>query len=289
MRSEAPFILKALRLVSIVVMVALVALAASVGYSAYQEYKVLGGLFSQGQNQGQQQNQNSSGFFSDSFNGTTLILTSVNIPNNMTYPIGLQLEGILMLAQTRISSFSGAPVTIEPGQAQSLQVDANVNISSVLSNSTALNKMLLRPVQLSTNIMILASVAPLLGLDVSKSSNSTMGPILGQFSVNPGNPTLSSNGQDWVFPVTIGWNNSTPLLFQGTLGGVITQVPGKGPGNYGSASSPINVTQGSNRETLTFYLPTSQFGTGNVRGEYDFNFTISAFGTSVTVPEGVTV
>jgi hypothetical protein len=285
MRSEAPFILKALRLVSIVVIVAVVALAASAGYSAYQEYRALSGTLSQGQ-QGSSNGNNK--LLSESFNGTDLILNGITIPNNMSYPLGLQLTGTIQLAQTNVCNFASVPLTIPPGESKALQVVAPVNFSRILANPKALNSLLMQPGNFATNITILASIAPLLVLDISQSSNSTVGPILGQFSVSPQSPNFTSDHQYVILPLQVGWNNSTPLSFSGTLSAVITKMPGKSVGNYGSATSPITMTEGSNQNTLNFKIPVSEFSMiTSPHGEYDFNITVSALGTSVSIPESV--
>src|SRR5579872_199248 len=181
MRSEAPLISKALRLASVVIIVAVVALAASVAYSGFQEYKILGSAFS---SQGSQQGNG----IQMSMNGSELSLSGLSIPNNMTYPLSLQLRGTISLAGVSISSFNSPMQVIMPGQTGQLQVSANVNFSKVLSNSSAVSLMLQEPVKLATSLSIYAAIDPVANLNVTRMDNSTIGPVLGQFSVTPETP-----------------------------------------------------------------------------------------------------
>lgn len=280
MPSEAPIISKALRLASVVILVAVLALAASVGYSGYQEYQVLGSAFSQ--HGGMQQGNSSQ--ISESLNGNQLAIGGISVPNNMTYPLGLELYGTVYLGGVEVSSFSSPMQTIMPGKVGQLQVTATANYSAIFANAKAFANMLQNQVNLSTIFSIYASLIPVAGLNVSNTSNSTVGPILGNFSVSPETPYLSTNGT-YVVPLQMSWNNSSPLAFQANLGGVLTKVPGEPSGNYGSTSSAINVTQGTNQQTLYFQIPPSEFNPQEIHGQYGFNLTISAYGVSITIPE----
>jgi hypothetical protein len=278
MRSEAPIISKALRLASVIVIVAIVALAASVGYSVFQEYKVLGSVFSPQGNQGNSQ-------VLQSMNGSQLSLSGISIPNNMTYPLTLQLGGEVYLAGVHVSSFVSPVQVIAPGAVGQLQLSASLNYSKIFANSTALQEMLMQPATLSASVSIFAEIDPIAGLNLTNVSNQTIGPVLGQFSANPQSPYL--NGTNYVFPLQVSWDNQSPLQFAATLNAEMTGMPGQPAGNYSSASGPLNIVQGPNQETLYFYLPVSQIHPQNIHGEYDFELTVSADGASVTIPESV--
>jgi hypothetical protein len=282
MRSEAPIISKALRLASVVVIVAVVALAASVGYSAFQEYKVLGGAIQQ------QSGQQSGNGTQMTLNGNQLSLSGITVPNNMTYPLGLQLKGVIYLAGVQVSSFASPMQTIMPGQIGHLNVTAKVNYTAILSNSTALSSMFLQPANLATSFSIFAAIDPVANLNITNTSNSTIGPILGQFTVAPQTPYLSSNATEYVLPVQVSWNNSSPLQMQAGLGAEMTRMPGQPYGDYGSASEQVNITQGMNEDTLDFRIPISQFNPQTIHGTYDFNITFSAYGGTVTFQESAT-
>ncbi len=284
MRSEAPIISKALRLASVIVIVAVIALAASVGYSAYKEYQVLGGLFSQQQG-GPNGQQGNSTQMAESLSGNQLSISGITIPNNMTYPLGIEFQGKISLGGIIVSTFSSPLQMIMPGHVGELNLSATANYTSIYENSKAIQIMLLNPTNLSTSFTIYAAIDPVAGLNVTNTSNSTVGPILGQFNVSPQTPYLSLNGS-YVLPLQVSWNNNSPLQFGANIGGVLTQVPGEPTGNYGSVSSDVNVTQGSNQQTMYFQIP-AQYASPNYQGQYNFNITVSAYGASVTIPESV--
>jgi hypothetical protein len=284
MRSEAPIVYKALRLASVVMLVAVVALAASVGYSVFQEYKILGSVLSGGG--GNQQNNNMNGSqISQSLNGNQLSLSPLTIPNNMTYPLGIQVGGAAYLAGVKVSTFESPLEMIMPGQIGHVQVTASLNLSSVLQNATALQVMFLQPSNLVTAFSIYAGIDPVAGLNITNHSNSTIGAILGNFSVAAGTPT--TNGTGYTFPLQISWNNGSPLQLPANVQAVMTQMPGQPTGNYGTASGNFNVTQGNNEQTLYFYVPALEMNPQSFHGQYNFEVTISAYGASVTFPESV--
>lgn len=292
--SEAPLISKALRLVSLALIVSTVALVAAAGYSGLQEYQVLSGAFSQHSSQmGNNNNSNSSNMQSSSqflqFNGTEL---SLNIPNNMTFPLTIQLSGLVGLAGTIIGNFSTPQESILPGHIVPISLNmASLDYQKVLSNQTALDSLLFNSAPLTFSIGISANIVPLLGLNLTTTQNTTMPAILGGLNLNPGTPNCTSNGCN--LPVGISWNNPSPISFSGNVGVAVTSLPGStSSSSLPSASIPLNVTAGSPGDvTANLFFSSSNFQPQNFTpgSQIGLNVTFNAFGANVTIPESVTI
>jgi hypothetical protein len=276
--TEAPLISKALRLLSIAVIVGMVALVASLGYSGYQEFQVLSGGFSSGGN-------NNSSPFSANFTGSAV---TVVIPNNMTYPLDVQLLGSINLGGTNIGTFASPVEQILPGQSMPISVPVSLDYEKVLSNQSALNSLLFGSTSLTFATKISANIVPLVGINLSTSSSSNIPGIFANLNLSPG--TLTNTSQGWSLPLGISWDNPSPVAFNGGLTVAVTSIPGYSGGSLPSASVPLDVQaneEGSATPTLLFtsnqlqYLqPGQQIGLA---------LTFSVLGANVTVSKSVTV
>ncbi|MGI0080231.1 MAG: hypothetical protein ACRECH_11455 [Nitrososphaerales archaeon] len=285
MVSEAPLISRALRLVTFALIISTVALAASAGYSAYQEYNALASFGSTSSN------------FTQSFNGTTMTLSGLTIPNNMSYPLSLQLLGSIYLANSHIANFASPLELIQPGQSKQISLSVDLNFTKVLQNSAIFQAILFQPFHLDLNTTISASVIPIIGLNISKAVDQVYQPVIGSItpSLDLASARISSDNKSLLIPLDLNWYNSSPISFTGGLNATLTGVPSQPNGNYGSGSAPLTVSSGSNNNVVTLAIPRSgtlanQFMSGNyTRGTYTFALSLGAYGVTVPLQENVTL
>ena len=280
--SEAPLISKALRLVSLALIIGTVALVATAGYSGYQEFGALAGTFSSPSSQG-----NNSSPFSEQFIGNTLVISGINIPNNMSFPLDFQLSGIVGLAGVNIGNFATPVEHIMPGQTQPISISVALDFANALSNATALSLLLFNSSTLTFQTKVSADMVPLLGLNLSSSTNTQIPSILGNFNLSTG--SSSCNSQNCSVPIGISWNNPSPIALNGALKVSVTQIPGV-TGPLPNATVPFNVVaNGPGNETASLVFPTSEIASFSHPQQVDLDVTFSAFGANVTVPESVTI
>lgn len=283
MVSEAPIISKALRLVSFALIISTVALAGSAGYSAYQEYNALAS-FSNSQSQ-----------FTQSFNGTTLTLSGLTIPNNMSYPLSLELLGTISLAREHIANFASPLRVIEPGKSMPISLAVNLNLTTALDNSSTLQAILFQPFHLDLNTTISTSVLPLIGLNISKVIDQVYQPVIGNLipTLELASSKISSDNKSLLVPLALNWNNSSPLSIKGNLNATLIGIPGQPNGNYGTGTGPLTVVGGQNQNVVILAIPRSgtlanQFMSGNyTHGTYTFALSFNAYGVTVPLQENV--
>lgn len=277
---------------SLALIVSTVALVASAGYSGLQEFQALSGTFSQQSQMGNNNNNNSSNSQSSQFlqfNGTEL---SLEIPNNMSFPLTIQLSGLVGLAGTTIGNFTSPLQSIPPGKTMPVSLDmASLNYQKVLSNQSALDSLLFNSAPLTFSIKISANIVPLVGLNLTTSQNTTMPAILGGLNINPGSPNCTING--CTLPVGISWSNPSPISFSGNVTVAITSLPGSSSSSsLPKASLPLSVTAGSpGNVTANLFFSSSQFQPQNFTpgSQIGLGITFSVFGANVTIPESVTI
>src|SRR5271166_4853195 len=114
---EAPFISKALKLVSLTITLAIVTIAVTSSYSGYEEY---GALVSVGNQSVSQLNA--------ILNGSTLLISGLNVPNKMTYPLTLELFGNVSIDDTKVGNFDTGTYLIQPGHSQRINISIPLNI-----------------------------------------------------------------------------------------------------------------------------------------------------------------
>jgi hypothetical protein len=279
---EAPLILKALKIVSFALVISTVALAGAAGYSAYKEYSAISKLA--GSELGQ---------MSANFSGNVLSLSGLQIPNNMTFPLSVDLNGRIWLDGSSLARFDSGRLMIPPGQVRALSVNATLDFSQALSNRTLLEQMLLSTSTLKLETTIAANAVPLVGMNITKYANTTMPAILTNFQVhlNQSGAKLSSDYSHLLVPVSLNWNNPTPITLSGGLNFTLTSIPGKTAlGNYGTGGGNFTLVSGANQNNYTLSIPVSDLSGGSLQsGAYSFEITISAFGNSVSFPETVNV
>jgi hypothetical protein len=161
---EAPFISKALKIVSVAITLAIVAIAVTASYSGYEEY---GALTSVGNVSASQ--------LSAVLNGSTLVISGLNVPNKMTYPLTLELFGNVSIDHTKVGNFDTGTFLIQPGHSQGINVSIPLNFDALLNNSDAVSNSNI----LTVNTTVDARMIPLLGINITKSTNLTIGPIVG--------------------------------------------------------------------------------------------------------------
>ena len=176
--TEAPLISKALRLVSLALIVSTVALVAIAGYSGFQEFQALTQTLSPSSSAFQGNNPSSQGL-QEQFNGSTLTISGLNIPNNMSFPLDVQLAGSVELAGTNIGNFTTPNENIASGQVQPIPLSVNVDFQKALSNQSDLMLLLFNSTTLYFKTDLYASIVPLLDLNLTTSSNSSIPSILG--------------------------------------------------------------------------------------------------------------
>ena len=285
MVSEAPLVSKALRLVTFALIISTVALAASAGYSAYQEYNALASF------------GNSASKLNQSFNGTTMTLSGLTIPNNMSYPLSLELLGSIYLANIHIANFASVPQVIQPGQSKQISLSVNLDFTKVLQSASTFEAILFQPFHMDLNATIAASVLPIIGLNISKSMDQVYPPVIGKVtpSLELSQAKISSDNKSLLVPLALSWGNSGPIAFTGTLNATLVGIPGQPIGNYGSGSGPLTVTTGQNQNVVTLAIPRSgtlanQLMSGNyTHGTYTFDLLLGAYGVNVPLQENVTL
>lgn len=285
--TEAPLITRALRLASLILIVTTVALVASVGYSGFQEFQAISGTFSSLSSSG---GNNSTNIFN--FNGSSLTISGLDIPNNMTYPLDLQLSGAVGLAGTSIGTFATPMYHIMPGETEPISYSfdlSDLNFSTALSNQSALTSLLFSQTSLTFRLEISASIVPILGLNVSTSSLSlTIPALLGNLNFTPQTPSCSAQGCS--FPVGVTWNNPSQISFNGGLTVAVTNIPGYSGGSLPSVSLPLKVQANSPGDvTPTLFFSSNQLQYLQPGQQIGLGITFSAFGVNATIPESVTV
>ena len=281
--SEAPLISKALRLVSLALIVSTVALVAAAAYSGFQEFNALAGTFSSSASS----TGNNSSPFSEQFNGSSLLISGINIPNNMSFPLDFQLSGFVGLAGINIGNFATPVEHIMPGQTQPISLSVALDFAKALSNQSALSSLLFNSTMLTFETKISANMVPLLDLNLSSSSNTEIPAVLGNFNLNPGSP--SCNLQNCSLPIAISWNNPSPIAVNGGLKVAVTQIPGVS-GPLPSASVPFNVAANApGNETAILVFPSSEITNFSHPQQIDLGITFNAFGSNITIPESVTI
>lgn len=284
MNQEAPLITKALTLVSFALIITTVTVVTTAGYSAYQEYNALSGI------------SNSQSNITESFNGTAVSLNGLYIPNNMSYPLSLEILGSAYIANTHIGDFASPQQVIPPGKSATLSFGFNVDLATILQSSALLQTVLFKSFDLELNATISASVVPLIGLNFSKSLSQVYPPLMGNlttsFEVNKA--TMSSDNKSILVPLLLSWNDLAPIPLSGSVNATITGIPGQTFGNYGNGTGPFGIVQGQNQDIVTLAIPKSgplanEIISGNYHGTYSFDLVLSTFGVSVPLSENVTV
>lgn len=274
MPSEAPFISRALKLVSLAIIVATVAIAATAAYSGYLEYGALTSSVdgAKGNN------------ITASLNGSTISIAGLIVPNKMTFPITLELQGFVSLNNISVGNFDSGTYVIQPNQSTTVNVSVPLGFENLLANSTVLEAVAFNSSLLSISTTISAHMVPLLGINMTRVANATVGPVFGDFSanLNLSGIQLSSDGKEITVPIIVAFENSSPLS-QGTFWARVnlTQIPGKSYGNYGSGSGPLSFVQGQNSESINLALPLSDFSEKNLpTGAYTFEIQLSQTNSS---------
>jgi hypothetical protein len=278
---EAPLIAKALRIVSLALIISTVALVAAVGYSAYQEYSAISKLAGSDFNS-----------LNESFNGSNFTLSGLVIPNNMSFPLTVDLKGNFSLLGYEIGTFDSGSQTIAPGGQAALSLSAPLNFLALLQVKNNLQQILLSPTEITIGTTISAYAQPLIGMNITKSTTVTLPAVLSNFSasIDSGGATLSSNHQYLIVPVSLGWNNLTPITLVGGMNLTLTQIPGKQAGNYGTGGGQLLLVSGPNQETYSLSIPVSDLSGGSLpSGAYTLNISLNVFGQTVTFPETVNV
>jgi hypothetical protein len=267
--NETPLVSKAFKLVSFAILIAIVAVALSAAYSGYEEYNALTTVVN-----GSSQNQ-----LSARINGSTLLLSGLLVPNKMSYPLTLELLGNISLDNSQIGKFDSGTYLIQPGLSKSINVSVGLNFSEAITNSKTFQTILFNSSVLSINSTIAARMVPLLGINISKTANSTLGPVMvSGLSINlkTSQANLSSDGQLLLVPLTISWINLSPLTASLWLNATLTGMPGNSPGKYGFASGPVSLVVGQNAETYLMRFPSSDFSARSFgHGNYTFQITVS--------------
>jgi hypothetical protein len=280
--TEAPLLFRALRLVSLALIVCSVALVATAGYSGMQEFQALSKTLS---TSGSNNNPNS---FTESFNGTELTLSGLVIPNNMTYPLQVQVLGTIELAGTTIGTFASPLEQIAPGQSKPLTIQAPVSLQKALTNQSVLEALLFNSSLLTLKTQIAANIVPLLGVNLSSSQSTSIPALLQGFHVTPQTPSNSSQG--WALPLGISWTNPSPLGLNGAINVKVTSLPGYPGGSLPQASVPLNIVPNA-QENLNpvLYFSNSQLQYLQPGSQIGLGITFSVFGANITLPETVTI
>jgi hypothetical protein len=266
--TETPLVSKAFKLVSFAILIAIVAITLSAAYSGYEEYNALTTVVS-GTSQGQ---------LSASLNGSALQISGLNVPNKMTYPLSLEFLGNVSIANAQIGNFDSGAYAIQPGFSKDINISVGLNFSRILTNSEAFQEALFNSSILSINSTIAARIIPILGINITKAANSTLGPVMSNLavSVETSRASLSPDGQSVLVPVQITWINQSPITVNFWLNATLTQIPGHSPGRYGFASGTLSLAVGGNNETYVMRLPTSELLGGNLQhGTYSVQLSFS--------------
>jgi hypothetical protein len=127
-------------------------------------------------------------------------------------------------------------------------------------------------------------MVPLLGINITKSVNMTIGPIMGDLAanLNTSGAHLSPNQESMMIPLILSWNNLSPLptgIFW--LKANLTDLSGKQNGSYGSTSGVLNLVQGQNKQIFYLMVPIGDFSQKNIAsGSYSLLISISKTETS---------
>ncbi len=286
MPREATFISKALKLVSLALIVATVAIAATAAYSGYEEYGALTASVG----------SNGTGELSVALNGSTLVISGLTVPNKMTFPLTLELLGNVTLDNATIGIFDSGAYLIPPNESKSVNVSIPLSFKGLLGDASALREAMVNSTELSITTTVSAHMVPLLGINITKSANTTAGPILGDLTANLNESAeqLSPNGQAIDVPLVLTWQNTSPLS-AGTLwlNASLTEIPGSPMGNYASVSAPLNFVQGQNQQSFELTIPISYLhGRGLSSGTYSINLDFSQSESSpplIQIPESASV
>ncbi len=177
-------------------------------------------------------------------------------------------------------------------------MSANLNYTKALLNPSTLNSILFRSFPVSVNLTISTNIVPLIGLNISKSSQQSYPPVLNSFSssLDYQQAKLSADKKYLLVPFLMQWNNSTPLSFNGNISAELTGIPNQPPGDYGNGAGPLSVTAGVNQNTVIVSFPVngpiaSEFTkNGSLpHGTYTFQLSVLAFGTTIPFEESVTL
>lgn len=269
MPKEAPFISRALKLVSIVILVTTISIAATAAYSGYEEYGALTASMGAA----------GSGRFVLGLNGSNLEISGLSVPNRMTFPLTLELAGNISLDNATVGVFDSGAYVIQPNQSKSISLSIPLSFDGLLKDKNALRQAVVNSSDLSITTVLSAHMVPLLGINITNSANSTEGPILGDLtaSLNASAEQLTDGGQTISIPLVLSWQNTSPLI-EGALWvqANLTQVPGKSSGNYGSTSGILNFTEGQNEQSFELQVPISDIGGNTLRvGTYYFIIYLS--------------
>ena len=269
MGTETPLVSRAFKLVSFAILIAIIAITLSAAYSGYEEYSALTTAVSGTQSSNQ---------LSAKINGSALEISGLNVPNKMSYPLSLELLGNVSINNASIGRFDSGAYVIQPGASQNISVSIGLNFSRILSNARSFQSVLFNSSILSINSTIAARMIPLLGINISKSANSTLGPVMNNLAANleTAAATLSPDGQDVIVPVAFTWINESPIIASMWLNTTVTQIPGRAVGNYGSGSGPLSLVVGPNNATVLVRFPSSELAKGSLQhGTYTFQIRLS--------------
>jgi hypothetical protein len=269
LHKEAPFVTKSLKIVSLAILVATMAIAATAAYSGYEEYGALTNSVE----------CNSASQLRVALNGSTMTISGLNVPNKMTFPLTLELLGNVSLDNATVGNFDSGVYVIQPNESQDINLSVPINFELLLGDAKALQEATLNSSALSITTMVSAHMVPLLGINISRSANTSAGPIFGGLNVglNTSGARLSSDGQSVEVPMVLTWQNTSPLSSGSLWLGVnLTGIPGKSGGNYGSASGPISFVEGQNQQSFQLNLPVSDFSGRTIpTGTYSFQIDLS--------------
>ena len=273
--------------VVVVMLVGIGSFVASLAISGYQEYSYLSSQFAQEFQHGG--NLKNVDFVFDRSTESVLLYTHFQILNKMIYPLSMGLNGTIILGGFKIYSFSNDYPSIMPGKVQDVFISLGAYLSNITDYHSLLTSMFLSAVDAETNLTASFSIDQLFNFNIVHSTNWTMGPILGQLKASGEASQISDNGVDWILPLTVTWNNTSPLSFPLNLTGVITKLPGSiSAGNYGGAYSNVSLTEGVNQNTLYFHIPVATISNLS-SGVYSFNLSFSSNSSTVTIPENLTL
>jgi hypothetical protein len=271
---EAPFISRALKLVSLALILATVSIAITAAYSGYQEYGALTSSIEGSSNSNQ---------LDASLNGTTLIISGLVVPNKMTFPLTLELIGGVSLNNISVGKFDSGAYVIQPNESKGINVTVPLTFSNLLLNSNALQNAAFNSTEISVSTTISAHMVPLLGINITKLANESAGPIFGNLQAGINLTSIrNSSGGNLLVPLSLTWQNSSPLS-NGSLWALVnlTSIPGKSGGSYGSGSGLVSLVQGSNSQTIVLRLPKSDFNGKNFSpGSYSFDIQLSETNSS---------
>ncbi len=281
MGTEAPLITRALKIVSFALILTTVSLAVSAGYSGYQEYTGLSNMA-----------LSQSSELRVGFVGNDLRISGLSIPNNMSFPLKIDIAGVAGLQGATLGRFDSGAQTLAPGQVEPLNITLGLNFSRALATPTIFKQAWLNYTLFEINATIDATVPPLIGLNITKSINQTLPPVLGNLAATPlvSGVRLSSDGKSLLVPFQLNWINESPIQVKGQINVTLTNMPGRLPGSYGSGSGPFSLMTGANQFTATIVVPLSNLSQNNLpKGSYTFNVSINALGNSVSFPATVTI